>query len=211
MSPGDIPLVEGLEQLAPAKDDLKAFAAAFGTSSGAPMFHIHAITPEAGSVEAATGRQNVPVADMRREDLAESWRRLNAAEGEAIDLVSLGNPHFSVDEFARLAELCRGRRRHPATRIVVTAGRHTHAEIARRGYVEPLAAFGVELVADACWCTVTEPVIPPEARVILTNSGKFAHYGPGLTGRTMRFASLAECVEAAVEGHLPKRLPDWLR
>ncbi len=210
MSPGDIPLVEGLEDLSPTTDDLKALSAAFGTTSGAPMFHIHRITPEAGTVEEATGGRNVQILDMRRQDLAESWRRLNGAEGEAVDLVSLGNPHFSVAEFERLTELCRGRRRNPQTRLVVTAGRDTHAEIAHRGLVEPLRDFGADLIADACWCTVTEPVIPPDAKIILTNSGKFAHYGPGLTGRTMRFASLAACVEAAVEGRLARGLPAWL-
>ncbi len=44
----------------------------------------------------------------------------------------------------------------------------------------------------------------------MTNSGKYAHYGPGLTGRTMRFGSLAACVEAAVTGEDRGVLPGWL-
>lgn len=211
MSPGDIPLVEGLEEARPSIDDLKAFGAAFGTTSGAPMFHILGVTPEADTVDMATGGADLPVEEMSLADVRETWRRLNGADGETVDLVSLGNPHFSVAEFERLAALCRGRTRHPETRIAVTAGRDTHAEIARRGLLDDLGSFGVDLVADACWCTVTEPVIPPSARRILTNSAKFAHYGPGLTGRAMRFASLAACIDAAVTGRLSRELPDWLR
>ena len=44
----------------------------------------------------------------------------------------------------------------------------------------------------------------------MTNSGKYAHYGPGLSGRAVRFGSLADCVAAAVTGGLRRGLPDWL-
>ena len=74
-----------------------------------------------------------------------------------------------------------------------------------------LEAFGVTFVTDTCWCMITEPLIPPATKVIMTNSGKYAHYGPGLSGRVMRFGSLAACVEAAALGFDPDILPDWLQ
>jgi len=40
---------------------------------------------------------------------------------------------------------------------------------------------------------------------ILTNSGKYAHYGPGLTSRKFRFGSTKDCVDAAWSGSLPRR------
>lgn len=46
-SPRFIPAVVGLETLKPTRDDLKAFSAAFGTSSSAAMFHLVGLTPEA--------------------------------------------------------------------------------------------------------------------------------------------------------------------
>ena len=58
---------------------------------------------------------------------------------------------------------------------------------------------------------VTEPVIPPSARTIMTNSGKYAHYGPGLTGRGMYFGSLGACVDAACEGVYDSGRPSWLQ
>ncbi|MDO1592190.1 hypothetical protein Q2T49_34420, partial [Pseudomonas aeruginosa] len=33
-----------------------------------------------------------------------------------------GNPHFSASEFAQLAALCHGRRRHPEVALVITSG-----------------------------------------------------------------------------------------
>jgi predicted aconitase len=73
-----------------------------------------------------------------------------------------------------------------------------------------LRAAGARIVPDLCWCSISEPVFPPTARVVMTNSGKYAHYGPGLSGRRMRFGSLAQCAEAARTGEAPGAPPDWL-
>jgi hypothetical protein len=45
----------------------------------------------------------------------------------------------------------------------------------------------------------------------MTNSGKYAHYAPGLVGRGVHFASLAECVQAACTATASARLPAWLQ
>lgn len=37
-------------------------------------------------------------------------------------MVSLGNPHFSLEEHRRLAELCKGRQKHPDVAVVITSG-----------------------------------------------------------------------------------------
>jgi len=46
--------------------------------------------------------------------------------------------------------------------------------------------------------------------VLMTNSGKYAHYGKGLTGREVRFGSLRDCARAALDGHAETGLPNWL-
>jgi predicted aconitase/predicted aconitase with swiveling domain len=211
LAPLEIPVVVGLENASPSLDDLKAFGAAFGTTSGAPMFHILGVTPEALSLSEATGQvDDVRTVEIKTTDLADSWYKLNSATENAVDLVSLGNPHFSEAEFERLASLCLCRKRHPEVAMVVTCGRTTYGDIVRKGITNGLRDFGVRFVVDACWCTVVEPIIPPHARTIITNSGKYAHYGPGLSGRKMHFASLAECVEAACAGQTSGKLPAWL-
>ena len=55
------------------------------------------------------------------------------------------------------------------------------------------------VVADTC--IVVTPILPDLANgVLMTNSGKFAHYAPGNTGYGVIYASLADCVESAVAG-----------
>ena len=56
---------------------------------------------------------------------------------------------------------------------------------------------------------LAEPVVPPAAVTLVTNSAKFAHYAPGLVGREVRFASLESCVAAAVTGRVPRATPSW--
>lgn len=206
-----IPLVTGLEDAAPNRDDLKAFSAAFGTTSGAPLFHMAGITPEALRPEDVVGPQctDEPLRiDMA--DLARSWDTLNSARDEAVDLVSLGNPHFSLPEFERLAALCRGRRRHAATAMVITCGRAVYEQARLLGHIAEIERFGATVLNDTCWCMLGEPVVPPTARSLMTNSAKFAHYAPGLVGRSVHFAGLAQCVQAACEGRTDRGTPQWL-
>lgn len=208
----EIPVIEGLEQAAPDTDALKAFGAAFATTSAAPMFHIAGVTPEAATLEQALGGQ-APQRTLRIEaaDLLRSWHELNSAQEPRVDLVSLGNPHFSFSECARLAALCAGRRKHPGVALVVACGRAIHERARQAGHVAALEAFGVQFVTDTCWCMLGEPVIPPGARTLMTNSGKYAHYAPGLVGRPVHFGSLAACIEAACSGVASDRLPAWLQ
>ncbi|SEM47700.1 predicted aconitase subunit 1 [Pseudomonas sp. ok272] len=207
-----IPLVLGLEHRQPSLDDLKAFGAAFATTSGAPLFHIAGVTPEAiDPAQAVDAGIAIPVERIALADLLRSWRELNSARDNQVQVVSLGNPHFSLSEFAALARLCHGRHKHPDVVLAITCGRAVLEQARAAGHIGVLEAFGVTLVTDTCWCMLGEPVIPPAATTLMTNSGKYAHYAPGLVGRQVHFASLAECVDAACTATASGRLPTWLQ
>jgi cis-L-3-hydroxyproline dehydratase len=207
-----IPLVLGLEQSKPSLDDLKAFGAAFATTSAAPLFHIAGVTPEAlDPTQVLEVDAPVPVEKICLKDLLLSWRELNSARDNRVDVVSLGNPHFSLSEFAHLARLCRGRHKHPEVVLAITCGRAVLEQAREAGHIAVIEAFGATLVTDTCWCMLGEPVIPLAAKTLMTNSGKYAHYAPGLVGRKVHFANLAECVDAACSATASGRLPAWLQ
>eukprot|EP00435_Cladocopium_sp_Y103_P027845 s4336_g6.t2 len=218
-APRLIPAILGLENLHPTRDDLKAFSAAFGTSSSAPMFHI------APDLQSVLHDKDAEVIDLTQEDLMAVWQDLDA-DGSCdavesclvgvVDLVALGNPHFSLEEHSRMAELCQGRKKHPDVTVVVTSGPQVLAQSRSLGFGEQLEAFGAQLVSDTCWCMLGEvvpaptSVLPPESRTLITNSAKYAHYAPGLVNRHVRFGSLATCIEAACNRVVPKTRPPWL-
>jgi len=82
--------------------------------------------------------------------------------------------------------------------------------IAASGVQARLAAAGVRIVPDLCWCSISEPVFPPAARVLMTNSGKYAHYAPALSNRAVRFGSLRQCADTARSGIAPGCPPPWI-
>ncbi|KAM5357682.1 hypothetical protein ACJZ2D_016010 [Fusarium nematophilum] len=207
-----IPVVTGLESLDLSNDDLKAFGAAFATVCSAPMFHIVGITPETVALDAVVAPSFESVGVNLRE-LAQCWDKLNTApalEYAHVDLVSLGNPHFSFTEMRRLANLGRGRVKAASVAVIITCGRAVYRLAKQAGLIDELELFGVKVLTDICWCMVTDPIISPTAKTIMTNSGKYAHYGPGLTGRGLYFGSLASCVEAACCGVYNGGNPQWL-
>lgn len=201
-APDRIPLLRGLTPAQPTPENLKALCAAFGTTSAAPMLHVAGVTPESHHI--------APDADharITRADMAEAWRTLNDGP-ETVELVAIGSPHASLEECRALAAALADRRVGVAT--IVTAGRAVMAQARSDGTLARLEACGVQVLPDLCWCSISEPVFPPGTRALMTNSGKYAHYGPGLSGRAVRFGGLSACVEAAVTGHAPRALPDWL-
>ena len=205
-APDRIPLVRGLEGLTPSPDDLKALCAAFGTTSAAPMLHLAGHTPEAALPPAPDADH----AEISPADFARLWQMFNAG-AEKVDLVALGSPHFSVDECAAFAALMDGTQVHPDVTAIITLGRTTAKTIAANGVAARLQAAGVRMIPDLCWCSISEPVLPPKARVLMTNSGKYAHYAPGLSQRSVRFGPLAHCAEAARTGLAPQAPPRWTR
>ena len=156
-------------------------------------------------------------------DLRKTFDALDSSRAkgsEKIDLIALGNPHLSLTECEMLDELVKKENMHAAnTRIMACMSRALYSKAKDLGYVPRLEEFGVEFVNDTCWCMLLDgPIIPsnPNA-VIMTNSGKYAHYGPGLTDRRFRFGSLADCLMAAATGRYPQRghrsdctYPTWL-
>jgi hypothetical protein len=137
-----------------------------------------------------------------------------------IDLIALGNPHLSLEECATLSSLLPPdghTKKHENVRIMACMSRTLHSQAASNMdiHLQKLEQFGVEFIHDTCWCMLLDPPVIPERpdATILTPSGKYAHYGPGLTGRNFRFGSLQDCIQAAVHGRLASTknaTPKWL-
>ncbi|KAA3498959.1 DUF521 domain-containing protein [Rhizobium rhizogenes] len=204
-APDCIPLLRGLGAAKPSRDDLKALCAAFGTTSASPMLHIEGVTPEAELAPL----ERAETVTISLADMAAGWSLLNEGP-EEVQLVAIGSPHASLEECRALAAVFNGRKRHPDVAVIVTAGQQVIDAAGRDGTLKSLHDSGVQVLPDLCWCSISEPVFPTKTRALMTNSGKYAHYGPGLSGRAVRFGSLADCVESALTGRAVSRLPIWL-
>jgi predicted aconitase len=181
-----------------SEDDLKALGAAAASSGAVALFHVIGVTPEAPDLETACGGL-APELHLRltADDLRDAARSLSSvADGATLGAVSLGTPHFSLAQFARLMPLLDGPR--PIADIWINCSRATLGEIRERGWEERLRAARVTLVADTC--VYIGALMRFGAGAVMTNSGKCAYYAPANLGVEVAYGSLAECVASARAG-----------
>ncbi len=111
------PVVVGLE-VEPDEDQLKSLGAAAASSGSVGLFHLVGITPEAPTLEAALqGKEPGLSIQIGMPELRQALGELSTAEGEELDMVVLGSPHFSLAEFERLAALLDGKAETPPGRF----------------------------------------------------------------------------------------------
>jgi predicted aconitase len=188
------------------EDQLKALGAAAASSGAVALFHVVGVTPEAPTLDAATRgreprRRVVVTADMLRHALS----RLSTTDADTVDAVAVGSPHFSPEEFAALVPLVRGRRL--TVPFYACTGRDVLAGLEASGDAAVLRDAGVDIVVDTC--VVVTPILPAAGGVLMTCSGKFAHYGPANTGYQTVYGSLAECVSSGVSGRVTRDEALW--
>jgi predicted aconitase len=183
----------------PWEDILKAFGATAASAGAVGLFHVTGTTPEAPDEATALHHQSpAERIAVTAEMVADAQRRLSTAEhADRIDAVAIGSPHLSLEEFDTLLRLLNGR--SVAVPIYACTGRHALNILERDGHRRQLESSGVIIVADTC--VVVTPILPEKpGAVLMTNSGKFAHYAPSNTGYAVLYGSMADCVESAVRG-----------
>jgi predicted aconitase len=195
----DIVAITGLPATL-TEDDLKALGAVAASSGSVGLFHAVGLTPEAPTLEAATQDHPAPViTTLDSAALGAILDSLTTAQrGAHIAAISLGTPHFSLGEFERLVPLLAGRTFR--SDIYVNTGRGVLMELEKRGWDKLLADHRVTLVVDTC--TYVTSIMRKLDGVVMTNSGKWAHYAPGNLNIDVIFGSLEECVSSAEKGQL---------
>jgi predicted aconitase len=192
-----VPAIVGLDTRS-SEDHLKALGAAAASSGAVAMFHAVGVTPEASSLEQATGgRSGIASVTVDLEDLRSAKRELGSTDGP-LGAVSVGTPHMSLKELRSLADMVKGLR----TRVpfYVNTGRDVLDQAVEEGLQTTLEEFGVTLVTDTC--TYITPIMGNVSGAVMTDSGKWAYYAPANLGVDVAFGSLSDCVASAVAGKL---------
>ncbi len=180
---GRLPYFTGIDKA--SVEQLKSLCASLATYGGAAMFHIQGITPEAGLV------QPPPAAvTITRADLDSARECMSDAVSEEVDFVSLGCPHLSIAEIARIAELLRGKKVKKT--FWITTARPTKHIADRMGYTQVIEESGAIIAADTC-CVVAP--IAGRFRALATDSAKACYYA----GAKNRFKTLIRSFDEVVE------------
>jgi len=205
--PDGVPVIDGLEAMM-TEDRHKAVCAGAASSGAVALYHVVGQTPEAATLEDAfQGDAPARTLEIGLEDVQAAYRRLSTAASDALEMVVLGSPHFSINEFARLSPLLEGRVRHPDVEFLVTCSRAVRLIAGEAGLLDSLAAFGGRLTVDTC--PLATPMLPERIKHLMTNSAKYAYYSPGLLGTAVTYGRLEDCVESAVAGRVVRDEALW--
>lgn len=196
-----IPALVGLPSDA-TEDELKALGAASASSGAVALFHGIGVTPEAPTLAAALGnRAPAKQVLITPADMAQARGLLNQSQaGDALGAVCLGTPHFSLTEFARLERLLSAESGRARVPLYINTSRFIAWQLQEERRLAAIESRGITLVTDTC--TYITPILRELKGVVMTNSGKMAHYAPSNIGVRVAFGNLSECVRSAFRGEV---------
>jgi predicted aconitase len=183
-----IPYIQGI--LEASVDELKSFCASLATYGGLALFHIQGITPESTIFPAPED-----ILTLSRDDIDSAIQSLNEPLlADELDFVSLGCPHLSLNEIARVAEQLKGKRVKKT--FWVTTARPTKQIADQMGYTTIIENAGAILAADTC-CVVAP--IKGRFKGIVTDSAKACYYAASKNNFKVRFLTFNEVIEEALK------------
>ncbi len=179
--------IQGIAQA--SLEELKSFCASFATYGGAALFHMQGITPEAACFQAPSETLEITESDLKRANT-----ELNSASADEVDFVSLGCPHLSLREVARIAELLAGKK--VRKEFWITTSRPVKGMADRAGYSALIEAAGAKFAVDTC-CVVAP--IRGRFNAMLSDSAKACYYAQAKNKFKTRLLPFDEVVKESLK------------
>ncbi len=182
-----IPYIEGIPSA--TVEELKSFCASVATYGGTALFHMEGITPEYNKYP----KPSEIVIEINQNDLDKTRAELIDDDLE-IDFVSLGCPHASIHEIAKIAKLLEGKK--VKKEFWITTARPTKKIADEAGYSKIIEDAGAKFAADTC-CVVAP--IKGRFKGIMVDSAKACYYGRAKNKFKVKIGSIEQCVEEAIK------------
>ncbi len=183
-------------------DRLKYLMAPLAVSGAVLLCHVVGVTPEAPSLEAATGGREPEL------EILVTARDIRAtldmfAVDEPVDLALFGCPHCTIMEINVLASLLQGKTLTTGKRLWIGTGHQIYRLAEVMGSAKTVEKAGGAF-ASSCMATIPDSPLPEDVRVVATTSFKAAHYIPRLTKGRVRatILDMDGCIDA-VTGEPP--------
>lgn len=198
-----IPVISG-NFACPNLIEAKQLFASIATTSGAVMCHIIGVTPEARTLSMATGGKPIEghfVVDQKEYD--ESMSRLTADISGPVDLVSLGCPHYSLEEIQSVADYLVGKKIKANVRLYIWTA-YPIKEMARvNGYLAQIEESGGRILTSSCPIMVGKSSVR-NADGIALDGAKQAHYIRSMTNARIYYGDTRRCLDSALSGEWVK-------
>ncbi len=179
-----IPYMVGIKSA--TTEELKSLCASIATYGGVGIFHIEGITPNKTTIPEETEV-------VTEEDLAEARAALDDEDAE-IDFISIGCPHASIKEIAKIAEMLEGKQVTEGKTVWITTARPTKDLAIKMGFYDTIEKAGAYLVSDAC-CAVAP--LKGRFKGLMTDSAKACFYARGKNKFKTEIRTVEECIREA--------------
>jgi hypothetical protein len=131
---------------------------------------------------------------IQRAELVKAVESLNDAANAEVDFVSLGCPHLSIGEIARIAELLEGKQ--VVKEFWITTSRPVKQIADQMGYTRAIEASGARFAVDTC-CVVAP--IKGRFTAMATDSAKACYYASAKNKFKTVFKPFDEVVLEAIK------------
>ena len=196
----EIPVVTGTSR--PTTTQYQKFNSASATGGAVRMYHLPGITPEAPTIEFATGGKPFKRQVMIGEDtLRRIYDTLNYHTSNDVDMAYLGCPHLNIVDLMRLAVKLDGKKCKIPLWIMTAPWLYSTA--VELGYKDTLEKAGAVLMTGACLAAMG--AVPEGVRNIAVDTAKQAYYITGCYPEDdnqlqVCYGSQDDCLDAALTG-----------
>ncbi len=180
-----IPYIVGIPHA--TTEELKSFSASVATYGGVALFHMEEMTPNRTPIPDRTETVTNNDIDAARQELDD--------KGAMIDFISIGCPHASIGEIARIAKMLDGKKVSEKKTVWITTAKPTKDLAMKMGYYNIIEAAGAYLVSDAC-CAVAP--LKGRFKGLMTDSAKACFYARGKNNFKTEIRTIEECIEEAI-------------
>jgi predicted aconitase len=167
-------------------EELKSFSASIATYGGAAIFHIEGITPNKTPIP----KEEITITQV---DVDKATKEMNMDDCE-VDFVSIGCPHASINELAKVAELLKGKK--VKKEFWITTARPTKRIADAAGYSKIIESAGAKFAADTC-CVVAP--IKGRFKCLATDSAKGCYYAYSKNQSKTKIMPIEKLVEEATK------------
>ncbi len=196
----EVPVVTGTAR--PTTTQYQKFNSACQTGGAVSMYHLPGFTPEAPTIEFATGGKPFQRQVMIDNDvLRKTYDGLNYHKTDKVDMVYLGCPHLNIVDLMLLARKLEGKKVKIPLWIMTAPWLYNHAK--DLGYLDIFTKAGAVLMSGACLAAIG--AVPDGVDCIAVDTAKQAQYITGCYADEGDFLQVCygtqdDCIDAALTG-----------
>jgi len=196
---GSVPVVTGKFSKV-TFNKLRQMLTALAISSNCEMCHIVGYTPEARSVDDAL-QGNEPLGSYVIDDssIEEAYDLVCESEAGSVDFVSLGCPHYDIDQIKKTADYLKGKTIHPDVTFTIWTVYPIKAMADENGYTQIVEDAGGSIYSGTCPGTIGDCFLN-QYEAFVFDSLKQAESVRSASGKKVYYGDAYRCIDAAVKG-----------